>query len=99
MPPRKRPPTLDNGSSPLLPKPRLDGKKRRESIGPRRISEILGVSRSTAYRLIWAGEIPAFRVRGALRVTVANLLAFRRANRLHHDPRYAQRRKRDPEEA
>lgn len=74
------------------PNGRPDNRKRRESIGPRRIAEVLGVSLSTVYRLIHTGDLPAYRVRQSLRVTVANLIAFRRANRLHRDhPRIAER--------
>lgn len=70
-------------------------RQRRESVGPRRIAEVLGVSLPTVYRLIRAGDIPAYRVRRALRVTVANLLAYRRANRLVKDcPRIADRQAR-----
>jgi excisionase family DNA binding protein len=57
-------------------------KKRRESLGPRRAAEVLGVSMTTIYRMIHQGDIPAFRVRKCLRITVANLLAYRRENRV-----------------
>lgn len=56
--------------------------KRRESLGPRRAAEVLGVSLTTMYRMINEGDIPAFRVRHSIRITVANLLYYRRANRL-----------------
>lgn len=65
-----------------MPSSTLPVKKRRESLGPQRAAEVLGVSKQTIYRMIRRGDIPAYRVGWSLRITVANLLAYRRANRV-----------------
>jgi excisionase family DNA binding protein len=45
-------------------------------IRPAEAFEIVGVSRSTGYQLISAGEIPAIKINRSLRIPVAQLRAW-----------------------
>jgi excisionase family DNA binding protein len=45
----------------------------RLSLRPRECAEAMGLGRSTVYALIASGELPSFRVRGAVRVPVDRL--------------------------
>jgi excisionase family DNA binding protein len=51
-------------------------------LSPREVAVALGVSRSAVYRLIEDGELPAYRVRGRLRVEPAEVRAFKQRNRV-----------------
>ncbi|MCP4804525.1 MAG: helix-turn-helix domain-containing protein [Proteobacteria bacterium] len=42
----------------------------------------LGVSRNTFYRLVEGGELPSVRIRGCIRVSTEDLLAFIQNNRV-----------------
>lgn len=54
-----------------------------EALSPGKVAEVLNCSLKTVYRNIESGELPAFRLgdKGHLRVTVVDLLAFRKRNR------------------
>jgi len=43
------------------------------------VAQVLRCSRRTIYRLIYDGELPAFRVRGSLRVPESAIEAYRAA--------------------
>jgi excisionase family DNA binding protein len=50
----------------------------KQNLRPDEAGEILGVSRRQIYRLIFDGEIVAFKVGTALRITAESLEAFKK---------------------
>lgn len=51
-------------------------------LSPREVAQELGLSRSAVYRLIGAGELAAYKVRGRLRVERGELCALRQRSRV-----------------
>lgn len=51
-------------------------------LSPREVAAALGLSRSAVYRLIEDGELPAYKVRGRLRIEPREVQAFRLRNRV-----------------
>lgn len=50
---------------------------RPESLDVTRVAQVLGCHRNTVYNLIKAGDLPAFYVGTRVRITVADLVAYR----------------------
>jgi excisionase family DNA binding protein len=50
------------------------------------VAAVLRVSRATAYRLIEAGELPAHRVGGSIRIDKAELLSSVLTTRVEENP-------------
>jgi excisionase family DNA binding protein len=62
-------------------------------LSPKEVAVLLGLSRSAVYRLIEDGELPAYKVRGRLRVEPGEVRAFKQRNRVrprnrHQVPMY-----------
>lgn len=62
-------------------------------LSPREVAVALGVSRAAVYRLIEDGELPAYKVRGRLRIEPGEVRAFKQRNRVrprnrHRVPMY-----------
>jgi excisionase family DNA binding protein len=51
-------------------------------LSPREVAVALGLSRSAVYRLIEDGELPAYKVRGRLRIEPREVRAFKQRNRV-----------------
>ncbi len=58
-------------------------------LSPRQVAVALGLSRSAVYRLIEDGELPAYKVRGRLRVEPSEVQAFKQRNRVKPRNRHA----------
>lgn len=56
-------------------------------LSPAEVAEDFGVSREAIYRAIQDGELPAYKVRGRLRVEAAELAAFKARNTIQPRPK------------
>ena len=58
-------------------------------LSPREVAAALGLSRSAVYRLIEDGELPAYKVRGRLRIEPQEVHALKQRNRVQPRSRQA----------